>query len=80
MFFQDAPPDTSRYMILGYAIFFGISILYLISLAIHRRNLERDLHTLEEMQAEAKSGPGSGGRKARPDNDVARRLMVRHDQ
>ena len=60
MFFQDAPPDTSSYMILGYAIFFGISILYLISLAIRRRNLEQDLHTLEAMQAEAKSSPRSG--------------------
>ena len=65
MFFQDAPPDTSSYMILGYAIFFGISILYVVSLAIRRRNLELDLRTLEAMQAEAKSSPRSGRGKAR---------------
>ena len=63
MFFQDAPPDTSSYMILGYAVFFGISIIYLISLAVRRRNLERDLQTLEELQAENKSRSG----RARPE-------------
>jgi hypothetical protein len=65
MFFQDAPPDTSSYMILGYAIFFGISILYVVSLAIRRRNLELDLRTLEAMQAEAKSSPRAGRSKGR---------------
>jgi hypothetical protein len=60
MFFQDAPPDTSSYMILGYAVFFGISIIYLISLAARRRNLERDLSTLEAMEAEARSASQSG--------------------
>lgn len=56
MFLQEAPPDTSGYMILGYAIFFAIGIIYVISLAIRRRNLEKDLDTLESMQAEAGSG------------------------
>lgn len=60
MFFQDAPPDTSRYMILGYGMFFAISIIYVISLAVRRRNLEQDLHTLEAMEAEAKSAAGPG--------------------
>jgi hypothetical protein len=52
-------------MVLGYGMFFAISIVYVISLAVRRRNLEQDLQTLEAMQAEAKSGPGSGRPKAR---------------
>jgi hypothetical protein len=57
MLFQDATPDTSGYMIAGYAIFFAISILYVISLVVRRRNLEKDLQTLEEMKAEAAAAP-----------------------
>jgi hypothetical protein len=63
MLFQDAPPDTSAYMIAGYAIFFAISIIYVISLVVRRRNLEKDLQMLEAMEAEARSAPGSGQRK-----------------
>jgi hypothetical protein len=61
MLFQDAPPDTSRYMIAGYAVFFAISIIYMVSLAVRRRNLEQDLQTLESMQAERK--PSTAARK-----------------
>ena len=64
MFFQDAPPDTSGYMIAGYAIFFAISILYVFSLAVRRRNLELDLRTLEAMEAEG--GSASGADRSRP--------------
>ena len=65
--FQDAPPNTSGYMILGYSLFFAISVIYLISLAVRRRNLEQDLHTLESMRVEAKSrgGPARGRSAAR---------------
>ena len=41
--------DTSSYMIAGYAIFFGVSIIYLISLVTRWKNLQRDLETLEEL-------------------------------
>ena len=53
MLFQDAPPDTSRYMIAGYAIFFAISAIYLLSLIVRRRNLEQDLKTLESIESES---------------------------
>jgi hypothetical protein len=53
MFF-DAPPDTSTYMIVGYAVFFTISIIYLISLSIRWSNLKRDLETLEDMDHKQK--------------------------
>lgn len=41
--------DTSNYMIAGYAIFFSVSIIYLISLVSRWKNLQRDLEMLEEM-------------------------------
>ncbi len=42
------PPDTTSYMILGYAVAFGGMVLYLVSLWVRRRNLEADLQVLEE--------------------------------
>jgi hypothetical protein len=54
MLFQDAPPDTSGYMIAGYVIFFVISVVYVLSLALRRRNLEQDLQTLERLEAQGR--------------------------
>ena len=42
-------PDTSQYMILGYAVFFVVSAIYLISLYVRNRSLQRDLETLEDL-------------------------------
>jgi len=53
MLLQDAPPDTSAYMIAGFTVFFVISAIYLLSLILRRRNLERDLETLRSMEAES---------------------------
>jgi len=61
MFFQEGPPDTSGYMIAGYVIFFVISAIYLLSLAIRRSNLERDLEVLESMRAESRRSGRSAG-------------------
>ena len=58
MFFQEAPPDTSSYMIAGYAVFFIISAIYLLSLILRQRNLERDLETLDAIKAESRQSPG----------------------
>ena len=46
---METTPDTSQYMILGYTVFFIVSAIYLVSLAIRNRNLQRDLQTLEEL-------------------------------
>lgn len=54
MFFQDTPPDTSTYMIAGYAVFFIVMAIYLISLFVRARNLNQDLTTLENLQQESK--------------------------
>lgn len=50
MFFLDTPPDTSQYMIAGYAIAFGVMLLYIASLIIRYRNLKRDISMYEEME------------------------------
>ncbi|HSG43955.1 MAG TPA: hypothetical protein VLA72_12440 [Anaerolineales bacterium] len=49
MFLQSSTPDTSGYMIAGYAIAFIVMGLHVASLYIRTRNLNRDMETLEEM-------------------------------
>jgi hypothetical protein len=49
MFFLETPPDTSQYMVAGYAISFATMLLYVASLIIRHRNLTRDVSMLEEM-------------------------------
>jgi hypothetical protein len=52
MFIQDPTPDTSGYMIAGYAVFFIVSAIYLLSLFIRNRSLQRDLETIELLESE----------------------------
>lgn len=54
MFFQDAVPNTSTYMVAGYAVFFVVMAVYLVSLFVRWRNLHQDLRLLEDMQKEMK--------------------------
>lgn len=49
MLFLETPPDTSQYMIAGYVIAFAVMIIYVASLYIRFRNLNRDLSMFEEM-------------------------------
>ncbi len=49
MFFQEATPDTSGYMIAGYVIAFVVMGLYVASLYLRSRNLKQDMSILEEM-------------------------------
>jgi len=51
-FLQEGPANTTSYMIAGYAIIFGVMLLYLISLLVRQRNLQKDLEVLEEIQGE----------------------------
>ena len=63
--FLEVTPDTSGYMIAGYAIAFVTLGIYIASLYIRHRNLGRDLEILESMQpkqpkrAQAKTKPKS---------------------
>jgi hypothetical protein len=43
------PPDTTNYMIAGYAVFFVVVTFYIATLALRWRNLMRDVQTLEEL-------------------------------
>jgi hypothetical protein len=49
---QEGPADTTGYMIAGYAIIFGVMLLYLISLLVRQRNLQKDMEVLEEIQSD----------------------------
>jgi uncharacterized protein with FMN-binding domain len=60
MFFQTPTPDTSEYMIAGYAISFIVMALYVASMALRSRNLKQDLTTLEEMDKTAQEKPRKG--------------------
>jgi CcmD family protein len=51
---QQAPAETTRYMIAGYAVIFTVMLLYVLSLVVRRRNLERDLETLKELETKEK--------------------------
>ena len=47
---QQAPAETTRYMIAGYAVIFSIMLIYVISIFIRRRNLKRELDMLKEIE------------------------------
>lgn len=51
---MEPTPDTSGYMIAGYALTFIVMGIYLASLYIRRANLKRDLETLESLKPETK--------------------------
>jgi CcmD family protein len=47
---QQAIPDTSSYMVAGFVVIFGAIFVYLASLIIRWRNLQRDLEILKELE------------------------------
>ncbi len=51
---QQAPAETTRIMIAGYAVIFSIMLLYIISIFIRQRNIKRDLQTLQELEYQEK--------------------------
>ena len=51
---QQAPAETTRYMIAGYSVIFTVMFLYIVSIFIRRRNLKRDVDMLNEMEAKEK--------------------------
>ncbi|MCC7118593.1 MAG: hypothetical protein IT310_08725 [Anaerolineales bacterium] len=50
-----ATPDTTGYMIAGYALTFIAMGIYIFSLSIRAANLKRDLETLEMLEAEERA-------------------------
>ncbi len=51
---MNGPADTLTYMLAGYAVIFGILIIYLVSLIVRWNNLKQDWRYLEETQQEKK--------------------------
>ncbi len=49
-----APAETTRYMVAGYAVIFSVMLLYILSMVVRRRKLERDIALLNEMEQEQK--------------------------
>lgn len=52
MLLQDAPPDTLIQMLVGYAVFLGLPLLFVLSLWWRQRNVEKDVEVLEELKKE----------------------------
>ena len=52
--FLETIPDTSGYMIAGYAISFITMGIYAASMYIRSKNLKRDLETLESLEENKK--------------------------
>lgn len=46
------PANTLSYMIGGYAVIFGIMLLYLVSLVVRTRNLSQDEAMLQDLDQE----------------------------
>jgi len=51
---QQAPAETTRYMIAGYSVIFSIMLLYVISIFIRQRKTTRDLKMMEELEQNEK--------------------------
>lgn len=51
---MESVPNTTNYMIAGYVVAFVTMAIYVVSLFIRSRNLNRDLSTLESLDAESK--------------------------
>ena len=68
--FQDTPPDTLRYLLLGCVFLIVLPALYVLSFFLRQRNLERDLETIETLTNEEKERPVT--RAAAPPADAQR--------
>jgi len=49
IYLQNGPAETTGFMILGYAVIFGVLLLHVASLALRKRNLRRDYDLLKEL-------------------------------
>ena len=47
---MDTPANTMGYMIAGYAVIFGVMLIYMVSLVVRWRNLRQDEETLREIE------------------------------
>ncbi|HZM23523.1 MAG TPA: hypothetical protein VFC02_17355 [Anaerolineales bacterium] len=73
MFFQEPTPDTSGYMIAGYAVVFIVMGLYVVSLYLRNRNLNRDVEMLEELDKAASELETNQPKLKKPTKTVTKR-------
>lgn len=69
MFLQETAANTDGYMIAGFAVSFIVMALYVASMYLRSRNLNRDLTLLEELDkpvAPAEIGPPKPKKTAKP--------------
>lgn len=52
MFIQEAPADTFGYMVFGYGVILVTMALYIVSLRVRSKNLQKDLELLTEIEVE----------------------------
>lgn len=52
MFLQQGPAETTDFMILGFAVIFGVMLLHVWSLYSRANRLKKDIELLEEMEKE----------------------------
>ena len=53
-FVQQGPAETTGYMVAGYAVIFGIMLIYLVSLILRTRNSRQELELLQELETKNK--------------------------
>ena len=63
---QQSTPDTSNYMIGGFAVIFGAMLIYIISLIIRGRNLRQDFEILQELENRSNSPLNSASQPEKP--------------
>ena len=51
---MDTPANTMVYFVAGYAVIFGIMLIYVVSLVVRHRNLTQERQMLEELEKEKK--------------------------
>ena len=73
MFFQEPTPDTSGYMIAGYAVAFIVMSLYVASFYLRNRNLNQELEMLEELDQTAVELETNQPKSEKPTKTVTKR-------
>lgn len=47
---MEGTAETTVYMVTGYAVIFGVILVYLVSLVVRNRNLRQEEKMLEELE------------------------------
>jgi hypothetical protein len=51
---MDTTPNTVNFMVLGFAVIYGVIAVYLVSLMVRFRSLRQDEITLDELEKDQK--------------------------